>query len=506
MDLFICDKCGKECKDKRGLTVHSNKCTANRHFICEFCNLELSTSYNLSVHITRCKTLKTQKELMTKEEILSLQSDLQTSKNEIVRLLRIQQETKDTVSNYETKIKDIQYDYENKLKIYQSNQQSELKDKESIHQKELSDLKTALQNDFSQQLKIRDNDLSSYHKDIGDLTEKLRDKEQQLDDLKEVNKTLLVDNRTLINTMSTLSLKDTTTNNTIINQPSYHDNRIQLQCFDPSMIQGRINPPNYVIGNVDDLVGMLRSQGVRNCFRVNDKSRGTISWNKPGEGEIRDPNAEQFLTHVIDSLNSDLIKEKSYYEEELKALCSADDLDMYQIDESRGFVNFCSELLKKKPETLKKIKRELIKQGKSKNDPEVDQVHDVTYTKFVTSIILALFPNILDWIDKSFYEIGRLLASKTKDYYHTEGASRHKLYIVIHSDNNTNKRTESKHLISYLSEAMNCVFDSELVERSFENILITHKGLNAERVQDVLNYIKNPSIEVTKEIMRGLIA
>jgi hypothetical protein len=272
------------------------------------------------------------------------------------------------------------------------------------------------------------------------------------------------------------------------------------------MIQGRINPPNYVIGNVDDLVGMLRSQGVRNCFRVNDKSRGTISWNKPGEGEIRDPNAEQFLTHVIDSLNSDLIKEKSYYEEELKALCSADDLDIYQIDESRGFVNFCSELLKKKPETLKKIKRELIKQGKSKNDSEMDQVHDVTYTKFVTSIILALFPNILEWIDKSFYEIGRLLGSKTKDYYHTEGASRHKLYIVIHSDNNTNKRTESKQLIPYLSEAMNSVFDSELVERSFENILITHKGLNAERVLEVLKYIKNPSVELTKEIMRGLIA
>ena len=497
MDLFICDKCGKECKDKRGLTVHSNKCTANRNFICEFCNLQLSTAYNLSIHITRCKTFKTQKEVMAKEEIITLQSDLRTAKAEIAKLLEQQQEAKEKVSQLENKLEDT---------VSKTTHQSELKTKESSYQKELLDLKTRLQNDFAQQLKLRDNDLSSYHRDIGDLTEKLKDKEQQLEDLKEINKALQVDHRTLLNTVSTLSLKDTTTNNTIINQPSYHDNRIQLQCFDPSMIQGRINPPNYVIGNAGDLVGMLRSQGVRNCFRVNDKSRGTISWHKPGEGEIRDPNAEQFLTHVIDSLNSDLIKEKSYYEEELKALCSADDLDLYQIGESRGFVNFCSELLKKKPETLKKIKRELIKQGKSKNDPEVDQVHEVTYSKFVTSIVLALFPNMSEWADKSFYEIGRLLSTKTKDYYHTEGASRHKLYIVIHSDSNTNKRTDSKQLIEYLSEAINSVLDSELVERLIEDILPKINGVNVERVKNVLQYIKDPTLDETKEIMRGLIA
>jgi len=179
---------------------------------------------------------------------------------------------------------------------------------------------------------------------------------------------------------------------------------------------------------------------------------------------------------------------------------------LYQIDESRGFVNFCSELLKKKPETLKKIKRELIKQGKAKNDPEVDQVHEVTYNKFVTSIIVALFPNMLDWIDKSFYDIGRLLGTKTKDHYHTEGASSRKLYIVIHSDSNTIKRTDSKDLMTYLSEAINFMFDSELVERSFENVLSAPTGLNTERIKEVFKYIKEPSIDETKEIMRGIVS
>ena len=493
MSSFVCDKCGKECKDKRGLTLHSHRCNVDRHFICEFCNQEFATSYSLSMHVTRCKTLKTQKELTTREELTTLQSDLQYSRAEISKLLFLQEESKKELLSLEAKLKEKDLTHQN-----------ELKEAKLTHQKELSDLKKTLCNDYEQQLKIRDNDISSYHKEVGDLTKQLSVSEQKVEELSEANKCLQVDNRTLINTMSTLSQKDT--NTTIINQPSFNDNRIQLQCFDPSMIQGRIQPPEYVIGSVDDLVRMLRSQGVRNCFRVNDKSRGTISWNKPGEGEIRDPNADQFLTHVIDSLNSDLIKEKSYYEEELKALCSADDLDLYQIDESRGFVNFCSELLKKKPETLKKIKRELIKQGKAKNDPEVDQVYEVTYTKFVTSIIMALFPNVLDWIDKSFYEIGRLLGKKTKDYYHTEGASSRKLYIVIHSDNNANKRTNPKELIGYLSEAINSVFDSELVERSFETVLTAPEWLNTERVQEVLKYIKDPTLEETQEIMRGIVS
>jgi hypothetical protein len=493
MSSFVCDKCGKECKDKRGLTVHSHRCNIDRHFICKFCNQEFATAYSLSMHVTRCKTLKTQKELMTKEELNTLQNDLQVFKDENSNLLRLQQEAKNESFELQSKLKDSESLYKNNLKELQKK-----------HQKELADLKTALRLDLEQQLKIRDNDISYYYKENEELTGKLKDKERQLEELKEVHKTLLVDNRTLINTMSTLSLKDT--NTTIINQPSFNDNRIQLQSFDPSMIQGRIQPPEYVIGSVDDLVQMLRSQGVRNCFRVNDKSRGTISWNKPGEGEIRDPNADQFLTHVIDSLNSDLIKEKSYYEEELKTLCSADDLDLYQIDESRGFVNFCSELLKKKPETLKKIKRELIKQGRAKNDPEVDQVHEVTYTKFVTSIIMALFPNMSEWVDKSFYEIGRLLGTKTKDYYHKEGASSSKLYIVIRSDINTNKRTNPKELITYISEAINSVIDSELSERTFEDAFITRKDLNTERVKEVLKYIKTPSLDCAKEIMKGILS
>jgi len=110
------------------------------------------------------------------------------------------------------------------------------------------------------------------------------------------------------------------------------------------------------------------------------------------------------------------------------------------------------------------------------------------------------------WINKSLYDLGRFLGAKINSYYHTEGASRHKLYIVIHSDSNTNKRTDSKQLIKYLSEAINSVLDSELVERLIEDILPKINGVNVERVKNVLQYIKAPTLDETKEIMRGLIA
>ena len=77
---FICSKCGKECKDKRGLTLHRNRCNIDRQFICEFCNQEFATSYSLSMHITRCKTMKIQKENIAKEEMTTINNELMLQK------------------------------------------------------------------------------------------------------------------------------------------------------------------------------------------------------------------------------------------------------------------------------------------------------------------------------------------------------------------------------------------------------------------------------------------
>jgi hypothetical protein len=271
------------------------------------------------------------------------------------------------------------------------------------------------------------------------------------------------------------------------------------------MIQGRIDPPGFVIGSVDDLMCMLRSLGVRNCFRVNDKSRGTLSWNKPGEGEIRDPKGDQLLTHIIDSLSDDLTKEKCYFEEELKKLYNAEEQDLYQINESRIFVNFCTQLLHKDPDILTKIKKEIVKQGRAKGDPEQDEIREVSYNKFITSILTTLFPKILVWIEMSFFELGQYIGRNTKDRYHLEGASREELYIVIHSDGGGHKQVFSKKLMFYIKEAYEMAIDDELTERMLTELLL-FKAVDAKRVETMLKYIKDPTLEETKEVMRGFVS
>jgi hypothetical protein len=163
---FPCSKCGKYCKDKRGLTVHSNKCTANKNLICKFCNLQLSTSYNLSVHITRCKAFKTQKEVTNKQEFSSVQSELQEAKDEI------------------TKLKDIIYKYEVNLRDSQDQYNIQLKEREISYQKELT---------------TKNEEISFLVKENKNITENLKDKIKQIEVISIFNNTLLENNSVLLN-------------------------------------------------------------------------------------------------------------------------------------------------------------------------------------------------------------------------------------------------------------------------------------------------------------------
>ena len=495
MSSFACDKCGKECRDKRGLAIHYNKCGIDKHFICEYCKQEFTCARNLSVHSTRCKTLKTQKELTIKEELATLQCELQASKTEIARLLYLQQEAKDEIKKLQHKNKEIELMYKDRLK----EQSQTLQEK---YRKELADLKTALRIDLEQQLKIRDNDVSSIMNDYNQLKSDYKVIEVKNEMLEKENKSLNVDKQTLTELNARLSLKDTNTTN-IINQ---NDNRIQLNCLEASMIQGRINPPEYVIGNVNDFMRMLRSLGIRNSYRVNDKSRGTLSWHKPGEGEIRDPKGDQMLDHIINVLTPDIIQEKSYYEEELKYQYELDDPDVYLINVYKTFVNFCKGLLQKDPNLLKQIKRELIKQGKAKNDNDIDPICEISYNKLITSISIALFPVMDVWITKSFYELGRFLGPKISRHYHTEGASREMLYIVAHSDANYSHQIHSEKLMELLREALDEIIVSESVEKIIENLINSNTSFNTDQVKKMLSFLNTPSLEDTREIMRGIVS
>jgi hypothetical protein len=63
----ICYKCGKECKDKKGLSLHQNKCGIDRSTQCSHCSIVLSTIDNLNRHYLTCKVLKDRKQQDEKE-------------------------------------------------------------------------------------------------------------------------------------------------------------------------------------------------------------------------------------------------------------------------------------------------------------------------------------------------------------------------------------------------------------------------------------------------------
>ena len=146
--MSSCDRCGKECKDKRGLTLHIKKCDGKKPNQCEFCNEEFANQYSLAVHLTRCKIIKAQnkeKEVIAREETIKRLS----SKEEETRQLN-----------------------------------ERLKEMELKYQKDLEDIKKSLRIDYEQQLKIRENDVSSYHIEIQTLSRDVKNKDQQLEELK----------------------------------------------------------------------------------------------------------------------------------------------------------------------------------------------------------------------------------------------------------------------------------------------------------------------------------
>ena len=82
IDSNSCDKCGKICKDKRGLSLHLKSCEGLISLTCEFCNKSFANSYNLHMHLSRCNENKK----VTKQREQLLQEQNQIFKDQLKEL------------------------------------------------------------------------------------------------------------------------------------------------------------------------------------------------------------------------------------------------------------------------------------------------------------------------------------------------------------------------------------------------------------------------------------
>jgi len=57
-----------------------------------------------------------------------------------------------------------------------------------------------------------------------------------------------------------------------------------------------------------------------------------------------------------------------------------------------------------------------------------------------------------------------------------------------------------------MTEALDSIIETDIVEKIIEDLSSLGKHLNRERLAKMINYIKTPTPEETKEIMRGIVS
>jgi len=195
---------------------------------------------------------------------------------------------------------------------------------------------------------------------------------------------------------------------------------------------------------------------------------------------------------------------------ELNKLEDSKSEDVVAKQELRNNINFCDSLLNKDENIIEELRYLIAKRGKSKEDNSIVSVRDRTCQKFVNSISVCLFPDILDWITKNPYEVGKFISNQIKgERYNTEGGSREGNYIVIYDDSHINRLIRSDELQTFLVDSAYVLTSSRVENNELYKIIwhliSTREDIDVNKAEEWINYFSKPSMETTKEIMRGLI-
>jgi hypothetical protein len=491
---FVCPRCDKDCTNKQGLISHLKKCGISVSLTCEHCHSIFKSKANLTKHFTTCKVYKN---LLTEQ---------------------IQQSTETALkSSYELRIEELKKIIETQQKDHDSSISS-LRNKynETIHilkQEHINEIQNTikeLKQDRECQVKLRETDLISVTNELNKIKEDHVDIINERDSLKRK----VEDNEReirylshkaldLTSQLAMSSLGSTNITNTNISQVQ---NNVQLQMFDPSVIKGRIHPPDMMISNVPQLVNHLFRLGAGNYFRVTDKSRYNTIWNKPGRGQIKDASCTELSNYIVDTLVDEIQTQQAHWEVELSRLMTSPDPDMYRVNETQQNIRFCRNLLDREDELMKELQRTIAQRGKNKGDTSIDQVYEISYYKIINAISFALLPHIDVWFEMSFYKLGRYLGSLIKDYYHVEGGSRENRFIIIQDDHDGTHLIYAEKLQELIHEAlMPKIFHHETKD-ILQYILTKCCTIKLDVVEQTLNYIESPTIGETEEIMRGIVS
>jgi hypothetical protein len=373
-----CSKCGRECKDKRGLAIHEAKCKIvsqpPKKFECQYCHNEFATNQSLHVHLEKCRS-------------------------------------------YSDFVKTSSFEEEKRKLLVQ-----------------IDELKTKMQeeNNRSLQLFIEENKkIVSECESLKNEREILISKCTTLE--KNHNKMLeevLFHSRENLNLAKTIAEKPSSTS--IFQNILQNNNSLNLPIFDPSVIQGKINPPEVIVGNAYQLVNHILRLGFGNFVRSTDRSRKILTWVDRDNKMVKDNNGTKIARQVIEALKDELGYQLKFFEEK----------------NMKDEAGFCRNLLNYNEEGLKEIQKLIIEKAKDKTDTSFDTPKNLTYVYFVQDLEDIFFPDITLWVNLTMYEFGKYIAIRLKDSIIIEGASYNvkNKYVVLKDDQNVSHMIEADRL------------------------------------------------------------
>jgi hypothetical protein len=64
----------------------------------------------------------------------------------------------------------------------------------------------------------------------------------------------------------------------------------------------------------------------------------------------------------------------------------------------------------------------------------------------------------------------------------------------------------SKKLIPFINEAVSHIIDNGSIESLLRSLLLGNPSVNVSKAEKMLEYLKNPTVEDTLEVMRGIVS
>lgn len=422
---YKCDLCGKHCKDKRGLGIHSANCKHTQLFNCTYCNTQLKTYKNLNNHYITCVEYR----------IHQIQ-------------LKYNADTDKLKSDYEAKINDLRQQHINET----SKLESEFEFKMSIEKREHNQQLHFAEQRCDNILKMSSDDMRRIQEERDQLQEDKKQQQKRIQDLESKINQLERKNDLYIQAYIKKDQSQQGEAKTVIQYTNnnHTNNNIHLQHFDPSCFSDKIRPPEVMIRNVDQLIDLLNSNGFRNFYRVTDRSRKSLLWYDQQGKEIRDTNGSQIASTILQVLEPSITSQISYLEKQVEHYRSLPNQEEYidKLQENYETINFCKSLLAPfGKRVLSKITKGISDIAKNTNDTTLDQPKkNPGFTNVCQSIRALLFPSVSDWINLSPEAFGSYLYSKSPTLFHIEPSFETTRTIFIKNDTEQRKPMSSEQI------------------------------------------------------------